>query len=390
VQLKIFFADYRDKKPFYSRSQKVQEKANLASHLLKTYIKNIRKRPECKIYYISISHKDAESKIKNKQLRLLKELEEELTFLSSINFSFWGYKDIEKLYRQTQLQVETTIKVNNSFDLEVPGVEKAYITTMSFSEFRKIILREDEDKSIRDFIFYDNVRGFLGEENRINEGIKQTLESDDKIYLFPILNNGVTIITQELHIVKDKTYRLVDYQIVNGCQTSHVLNICKNVSNIDDTIILVKIIETDNDNIRNEIIKATNSQTEVQKELLAALSDFNKKLDEYYEIQKSGHQKPLYYERRPGQFLRQDVIKNRIIKIRPQIKTFTAMFLDEPHNFSYFDKKLIDRIGNDIFANSHYPIPYYTSSWAFYQLNYLYKKLKIYVNLNYEKKRYIN
>lgn len=97
--------------------------------------------------------------------------------------------------------------------------------------------------------------------------------------------------------------------------------------------------------------------------------------------------KTLYYERRPGQFFnKKDVIKTRVIKIQPQIKTFTAMFLDEPHNVMYFDKKLVDRIGKDIFNESHYPIAYYTSSLAFYQLDHLYKKQKITIAFENKKK----
>lgn len=380
-----FFADYRDMQPIYSRSEQVKEKAALASYLLKKYITNIRdKKPECNIYYICISHKDADSTIKNKQSRLVKELEMKLRFLSGINFHLWGSDKIEKLYRQTKRQVEATIKVSKYFTLKIPGVEKAYITAISFAEFKNIIL--DEDQKIKDAIFYDNIRGFLGvgEDNSINESIKETLKSEQEMSLFPLLNNGITIITQDLNLIDDDKYQLINYQVVNGCQTSHVLDICKDFTNIDNIIIPLRIIETDDDNIRNKIIKATNSQTEVKKELLAALSDFNKKLEECYESQQSRHSKHLYYERRPGQFFNQNVIKTRIIKIQPQIKSFTAMFLDEPHKVKYFDQKLIDRIGSDIFHKDHYPIAYYTSSWAFYQLNFFYKKSSF--NKNYAKK----
>ena len=189
--------------------------------------------------------------------------------------------------------------------------------------------------------------------------------------LFPLLNNGITIITQDLNLIDDDKYQLIDYQLVNGCQTSHVLDICKDFPNIDNIIIPLRIIETDDDNIRNKIIKATNSQTEVKKELLAALSDFNKKLEECYESQQSRHSKHLYYERRPGQFFNQNVIKTRIIKIQPQIKSFTAMFLDEPDKVKYFDQKLIDRIGSDIFHKDHYPSCYSFLSPIFLNVNLL-------------------
>lgn len=206
-----FFADYRDMQPIYSRSEQVKEKAALASYLLKKYITNIRdKKPECNIYYICISHKDADSTIKNKQSRLVKELEMKLRFLSGINFHLWGSDKIEKLYRQTKRQVEATIKVSKYFTLKIPGVEKAYITAISFAEFKNIIL--DEDQKIRDAIFYDNIRGFLGvgEDNSINESIKETLKSEQEMSLFPLLNNGITIITQDLNLIDDDKYQLIN------------------------------------------------------------------------------------------------------------------------------------------------------------------------------------
>ncbi|MBP0020610.1 MAG: AIPR family protein [Cyanobacteria bacterium SBLK] len=197
-----FFADYREEEPIYSRSERVKAKALLASYLLKTYIHNLREKPRCNIYYICTSSKEADSTIKNKQSRLIKKLEEKTRFLSNISFEFWGSDNIEKLYRQTKLQVEAVIQVHKSFSLTItdPKVKKVYMTAISFPEFKKIIL---QDRKIRDFIFYDNVRGFLGEENKINEAIQKTLKSEEEITLFPLLNNGVTIITKELNIMDE-------------------------------------------------------------------------------------------------------------------------------------------------------------------------------------------
>lgn len=365
-----FFSDYLSQEPIYSRSQKIQEKASLASYLLKTYSRNMRKRPECDIYHITLANSSPQAKFEKTAQQLILRLKQKLTFFAGINFQSWNYNDIVKLYSQTKLQIEAVINVENSFSIKVPRVKRAYITAMSFKEFSKIILDKEGNRGIIDFIFYDNVRGFQG-ENEVNEDIKKTIESEQNSLLFPLLNNGVTIIAQEIELINEKEYRLVDYQIVNGCQTSHVLSFCKDNPNINNVVIPVKIIETDDDDIRNSIIKATNSQTEVKKELLAALSDFNKTLEQCYEVQNSINKTTIYYERRPGQFIRKNIIKNRVIKIRSQIKSFTAMFLDEPHLVGYFGQNLADRISKDIFSNSHYPIAYYVSSLAYYQLEYL-------------------
>lgn len=237
--VKDFFADYRGIEPLYSRSEELKEKASLAKYILNKYHENrlsTEEKPEWNIYYTSISYKTVDSTLIKKQSTLTNALEKEFNFLKQIDFYFWGSENLEKLYKQTQLRVETTIQVKSCIDLEVNGIKQAYMTVMSFSEFRKIILHQDQCKGILDFIFYDNVRGFLGEDNPVNGKIKNTLESNDKRHLFPILNNGITLITEQLILQKNNVYKLINYQIVNGCQTSHVLSICKNIPDIENKI----------------------------------------------------------------------------------------------------------------------------------------------------------
>src|SRR5690606_12983936 len=121
------------------------------------------------------------------------------------------------------------------------------------------------------------------------------------------------------------------YQIVNGCQTSHV--IYYNLEKIDTkkVAIPVKIIVTADDSITNELIKATNNQTKVEREELLALSDFQKRLEEFYNTFTKKSQR-LYYERRSDQYAyNNDIEKVRIVNIRNQIKSFSAMFLNLPH-----------------------------------------------------------
>jgi hypothetical protein len=39
---------------------------------------------------------------------------------------------------------------------------------------------------------------------------------------FAVLNNGITIVTRNLRVVGDEVH-IRDFQVVNGCQTCHVL-----------------------------------------------------------------------------------------------------------------------------------------------------------------------
>lgn len=58
-----------------------------------------------------------------------------------------------------------------------------------------------------------------------------------------MLNNGITIIAENVQIT-GTTAVLTDYQIVNGCQTSHVLYENRNLDGIEELLIPIKVIGT--------------------------------------------------------------------------------------------------------------------------------------------------
>ena len=154
--------------------------------------------------------------------------------------------------------------------------------------------------------------------------------------------------------------------------------------NSDELIKPVRIIGTKDENLKNEITKATNSQTAIKKEQLEALSTFQKNLEEFYKtftIQDS-----LVYERRTGQYRNSDIPRNRIISISTQIKTIAAMFLNEPSAVSGQYGAVVKRFGNKIFKSTDKSIIYYTSALALYKIENLFKTNKI--DKKYRRSRY--
>ena len=140
------------------------------------------------------------------------------------------------------------------------------------------------------------------------------------------------------------------FQVVNGCQTSHVLyNSRSNLTT--DMHVPVRLIVSDNDEIKNKIIKATNRQTTVKNEELVALTDFQKTLEHYYAAQPEEYR--LYYERRSQQYRSSTGIeKIRITTISSQIRAFSSMFLDEPHRASRYYGTLLTSVKNKIFLRA--------------------------------------
>lgn len=82
------------------------------------------------------------------------------------------------------------------------------------------MLIEDDNGDIIRGLFYDNVRDWQ-EYNEVNTEIRETLKCAAKD-MFVLMNNGITIISRTIQPTGNRFY-ISDYQIVNGCQTSHVL-----------------------------------------------------------------------------------------------------------------------------------------------------------------------
>ncbi len=233
----------------------------------------------------------------------------------------------------------------------------------SFKEYRKIII--EENNSLKP-VFYDNIRDFLG-KNSVNKAITATLQNLD-INSFCMLNNGITIIADKIQIT-GSTVVITNYQIVNGCQTSHVLYENKNLPGIDELLIPIKLIATKDDETRGKITKATNSQTSIKPEQLEALSDFQKNLEIFYST--FDENKRLYYERRTGQYRLEEIPKTRIVNISQQIKSVTAMFLENPHGVSGNYGTIVKSVGSTIFNLEDKEIIYYTSSLTQYKIEKL-------------------
>src|SRR5262249_4070412 len=132
-----------------------------------------------------------------------------------------------------------------------------------------------------------------------------------------LLNNGVTVVARDVNKVGTR-FRLRDYQIVNGCQTSHILHF--NQDRLADSIFVpLKLIVTVDPDVTNQIIQATNRQTEVKLEAFESLAPFQKRLEESYLALSRTREEPLYYERRSKQYEHLEVRRDRIISLATQI-----------------------------------------------------------------------
>jgi hypothetical protein len=216
------------------------------------------------------------------------------------------------------------------------------------------------DGSLLKSLFYDNVRDFQG-DNPVNREVSETLRNNAIRNSFVLLNNGVTIVAKSIQKT-GSVFTIRDFQIVNGCQTSHILH--DNKASLDNSIYLpIKLIVTNDEEVTNRIIKATNRQTEVKTEAFLSLQPFQKALEDFYNSFTSEEDKEyrLYYERRSKQYENQILNKSKVVSITYQIKCFVSMFLDMPHSTHRYYGELLKTNEDKIFVDTHSFYPYYIS-----------------------------
>lgn len=360
-------ADFFEQQPKLLRNEQIQEKADIMDYLYTKSAFMTKGNPKCKNYYVTTGNWNEDQNLKARfdvgKDDLIKK-----NLFSNVEIFPTGAPEIQRYYQSTKETISREIVFPNKITLsDIDGVDQAYIGTLVFDEFKKLIT--DSEDNILNSIFYDNIRAFQG-ENPVNIKIEKTIR-DKKFDQFVILNNGITIVANSV-IPAGNRFTINDYQIVNGCQTSHVLFNQRNEEGINNINIPIRIIVSENEQLTNNIIISTNSQTTVKPEELEALSEFQKNLEHFY--QTTSDEGQLYYERRSKQYSNDlSVIKTRVITIPIQIKSFAAMFLKQPHKVSRYYGSIVENLGKNIFRSDHKPIAYYTSAYAFYRLEHLFR-----------------
>jgi hypothetical protein len=278
---------------------------------------------------------------------------------------------VQKLYFQTKNAFRISVSFAQNLSLpDIPNVRESYIGLLPISEYLKMIT--DEDGNVRRRLFFDNIRDFQG-DTPVNQSIAATLLSDSSIE-FPLRNNGVTIVTRKLQRVGTQ-FTLEDFQIVNGCQTSHVIA-AESLKANSAVMIPVKLIATEDEEITRQVIIASNQQNKVDQESFWALDPIHKSIEIYFES-KAGDQR-LYYERRPGQFNTiVGVEKVRVITKDQLLKIYASVFLEQPNQVGRYYKDLTPLIGKDIFSSAHDVHSYYTAAYIGYRLEFMFRNRRM-------------
>jgi len=370
-----FFAD----QPRLPRNTTVEAASEVMAKVYASVSRFKRGNPACRLYYVTTGKWTEDRNLEVRRKAVVDDLIN-LRIFRDVEFIPVDADRIQKLYNQMRNAISREFTfADKTVVPELPGIKEAYLGIIPAKEFIPLI--EDDGGEMLRSIFYDNVRDWQ-DYNAVNDGIRATLQSAAARSRFVLMNNGITIITKKLLPTGNK-FTIEDYQIVNGCQTSHVL--WKNREFIDDSVMIpLRLIATEDEEVIGAIIKATNQQTEVKQEQLLAFSDFQKKLEAYFLSFELGRR--LYYERRSRQFANVNVEKTRIVTPASLIRAYASMFLDEPHRTTRNYKTLLDKIGDSIFGSDHRLHAYYAAAVAHYRLEYLFRNQ--FLDAKYKPARY--
>lgn len=291
-----------------------------------------------------------------------------LGLFQSIDVRFMGRDELVNAWVATYSGVEASLTMNSSASLpEIAGIDESYLVVAKAKDYVENLLVSD-DGSIRGQLFEENVRHYLGSENPVNAQIAETILSPDGRTRFPVLNNGITLVSPDVR-VQGTTLHISNFQIVNGCQTSHVLYENRHALT-NDLMVTLKVVETTDEDVFSELVRATNSQSKIEESQFISLSPIAKRIEAYFNTYE-GLDGRLYFERRDRQYVGKGVAAIRVVSLHNAAKCVCAMFLRRPDLSFKYPKRMYEDFGSRIFSEENREIIYYASSLALYRFHLL-------------------
>lgn len=290
-----------------------------------------------------------------------------LGIFDSVEFRCVSVEELRELrWQATEAATATVTMLKKVAMPPAPGVGEAHSGYLLATELVDKVLTVPSSGLIRKSLFYENVRDFQG-YNNVNSEIRETLRHPERSRRFAVLHNGITIIARHMNVVGDQV-RIKDFQIVNGCQTCHVL-FDERARLTPEVQVPIRLVHSQDENVISEIVASTNRQIAITEDDLSAREDFQKTLEEYFGA--VAPPRRLYYERRSRQYsANQDIEKTRIVNRSALTKAYAAMFLGDPAGTARYDRLVASRKG-ELFKDDQLPVTYYTAAATAYRLEWL-------------------
>jgi hypothetical protein len=200
-------------------------------------------------------------------------------------------------------------------------------------------------------LFRPNVRQSLGLTNKVNKGMKQTLNGENPQYFF-FYHNGLTALCEKLNLdLSTHQLKLDGLGVVNGCQSlTTILSCSERVKALTDARVLVRFYEIPQRDLADKISIYTNSQSAVKprdlrsndKRVLALKKAYESAYPSGYMITKRGEERPA------------DRNEAYTVDISMLAKCLMAWHCQRP-NIAYNENKLFDKYFEQLFKADYPP-----------------------------------
>ena len=233
------------------------------------------------------------------------------------------FVDSDTLFEMYNAVIEN--RVNLKFaDIPISPNQKNYVALVDLKSYFNFIVNDEGD--VRKSFFDSNVRDYQG-KNNVNSSISETLHrADDNDFWW--LNNGVTVLASEATLVNNRELQIVNPEIVNGLQTSmeiyNYFSENREALESEKRSILLRIIVPDNEESRDQIIFATNNQTNIPKATLRVTDPIHLQIEMYFK------RRGLFYDRRKNYYKNQGHKPAEIVGVSFLAQCLITIFLKKP------------------------------------------------------------
>ncbi|HVZ18342.1 MAG TPA: AIPR family protein [Terriglobales bacterium] len=200
-------------------------------------------------------------------------------------------------------------------------------------------------------LFRPNVRQSLGLTNKVNKGMRQTLNGDNPQYFF-FYHNGITALCEKMSLdAATHQLKLDGLGVVNGCQSLTTLLSCsERVKQFPDARVLVRFYEIPQRDVADKISIYTNSQSAVKPRDLRSNDKRVLALKKAYE----GAYPTGYLITKRGEMRLADRDEELTVDIALLAKWLMTWHCQRP-NIAYNENRLFDKHFDQLFKGDYHP-----------------------------------
>lgn len=345
-----------------------------------------KRNPRISCYYIATGNYEQPVRIEKLRQTFKAELEEKNIFdAETIGIELVGARDLQTWYRAATSSVEVEIEFPRNVVMPDNGhVEEAYIGYIDAKNLVKLFTTFDVDGNVvgvNRAVFFDNIRDYDA-RSKINLAIKESVQGAGGAE-FVFRNNGITVVSRNIDRTGDK-FRLEDFQIFNGCQTSNVIfdllysepdEIDQNAALMESIQVPLRLIGSKDDDFVSSIIVGTNRQNPVRDEQFWALRPFMKSLEEY--CRNLDPEEVILLERRDNQYRNQEVERTRVMQPSVLMKAVAACLLIQPQRAARDYRGILSEYEAKIFLDDHDVRIYHAVAYLYYRMEFLWRNQKL-------------